>query len=43
MYINAEKTKALLVTGKRLQNKLSEETATLKLRHDATSTGFNHR
>ena len=31
MYINTEKTKALLVTGKRLQHKLSEETATLKL------------
>ena len=37
MYINTEKTKALLVTGKRLQHKLSEETATLKLRLDATN------
>ena len=26
MYINTEKTKALLVTGKRLQHKLCEET-----------------
>ena len=31
MYINTEKSKALVVTGKRLQHKLSEETATLKL------------
>ena len=37
MYINTERTKALLVTGKRLQHKLSEETATLKLRLDATN------
>ena len=37
MYINTEKTKALLVAGKRLQHKLSEETATLKLRLDATN------
>ena len=37
MYINTEKTKALLVTGKRLEHKLSEETATLKLRLDATN------
>ena len=37
MYINTEKTKALLVTGKWLQHKLSEETATLKLRLDATN------
>ena len=37
MYINTEQTKALLVTGKRLQHKLSEETATLKLRLDATN------
>ena len=37
MYINTEKTKALLVTEKRLQHKLSEETATLKLRLDATN------
>ena len=39
MYINTEKTKALLVTGKKLQHKLSEETATLKLRLDATNIG----
>ena len=37
MYINIEKTKALLVTGKRLQHKHSEETATLKLRLDTTN------
>ena len=37
MYINTEKTKALLFTGKRLQHKLSEEIATLKLRLDATN------
>ena len=37
MYINTEKTKVLLVTGKRLQHKLSEETASLKLRLDATN------
>ena len=35
MYLNTEKTKALLVTGTRLQHKLSEETATIKLRLDA--------
>ena len=35
--INTEKTKPLLFTGKRLQHKLSEETATLKLRLDATN------
>ena len=29
MYINTEKTKALLVTGKRIQHQLSAETATL--------------
>ena len=37
MYINTVKTKALLVTGKRLKHKLSEETASLKLRLDATN------
>ena len=37
MYINTEKTKALLVTGKWLQHKLSEETATLKLHLDANN------
>ena len=37
MYINTEKTKALLVMGKRLQHKLSEETATSKLLLDATN------
>ena len=37
MYISTEKTKALLVTGKRLQHKLSEETASLKLRLGATN------
>ena len=37
MYINIEKTKELLVTGKRLQHKHSEETATLKLRLDTTN------
>ena len=37
MYINIEKTKASLVTGKRLQHKHSEETATLKLRLDTTN------
>ena len=37
MYINTEKSKALVVTGKRLQHKLSEETATLKLCLDATN------
>ena len=37
MYINNETTKALLVTGKMLQHKLSEDTATLKLRLDATN------
>ena len=36
-YINTEKSKALVVTGKRLQHKLSEETATLKLCLDATN------
>ena len=41
MYINTEKTKALLVTGKRLQHKLSEETATLKFRLDATNIDNN--
>ena len=35
--INTWKTKALLVTGKMLQHKLSEETATLKLHLDATN------
>ena len=35
--INTEKTKASLVARKRLQHKFSEETATLKLRLDATS------
>ena len=34
MYINTEKTKALLVTEKRLRHMLGEETATLKLRLD---------
>ena len=44
MYINTEKTKALLVTGKRLQHKLSEETATLKLRLDANNIDqLSHR
>ena len=37
MYINTEKSKALVVTGKRLQHKLSEGTATLKLRLDTTN------
>ena len=37
MYINTEKSKALVVTGKRLQHMLSEETATLKLCLDATN------
>ena len=37
MYINTEETKALPVTGKRLQHKLSEEAASLKLRLDATN------
>ena len=37
MYINNEKTKTLLVTGKSLQHKLCVETATLKLRLDATN------
>ena len=37
MYTNTEKTNALLVTGKRLQHKLCEETATLKLHLDATN------
>ena len=37
MYINTEKTKASLVARKRLQHKFSEETATLKLRLDATN------
>ena len=35
--INTEKTKASLVARKRLQHKFSEETATLKLRLDATN------
>ena len=35
MFINTEKTKALF--GKRLQHKLTEETASLQLRHDATN------
>ena len=35
MFINTEKTKALL--GKTLQHKLTEETASLQLRHDATN------
>ena len=44
MYINTEKTEALLVTGKRLQHKLSEETATLKLRLDANNIDqLSHR
>ena len=37
MYINTKKTKALLVTGKRLHHKLCEETVTLKLQIDATN------
>ena len=38
MYINTEKTKTLLVKGKSLQHQLCvEETATLKLRLDATN------
>ena len=43
MYINTEETKALLVTGKRLQHKLCEETASLQLRHNATNiTQISH-
>ena len=37
MYINTETTKALLITGKMLRHKLSEDTATLKLSLDATN------
>ena len=37
MYINTEKTEALLVTGKRLQHKLSEETTSLNLCLDGTN------
>ena len=37
MYINTKKTKALLVTGKRLQHQLSAETATLQLLLNATN------
>ena len=37
MYINTEKSKVLLVTGKRLQHKLSQERTTSKLCLDATS------
>ena len=44
MYINTEKTKALIVTAKRLQHKLREETATLKLRLDANNIDqLSHR
>ena len=51
MYINTEKTKALFVTGKRLQYKLRVETASLQLHLNTTKyqpniasqvTGFNH-
>ena len=37
MYINTEKTKALLITGKRFQHQLSAETATLQLLFNATN------
>ena len=37
MYINTEKTKTFTCYGKKLQHKLSEETATLKLGLDATN------
>ena len=37
MYINTEKTKALFVTGKRLQYKLRMETASLQLHLNATN------
>ena len=40
MYINTKKTKALLVTGKRLQHQLSAETATLQLLLNATNMGL---
>ena len=43
MYINTEKTKALLVTGKRLQHKVSEETATLKLRLQTQQISTSYR
>ena len=43
MYINTEKTKALLVTGKRLQRKLSEEAATLKLRLQTPQISTSYR
>ena len=51
MYINTEKTKALFVTGKRLQYKLRMETESLQLHLNTTKyqpniasqvTGFNH-
>ena len=43
MYINTEETKALLVTGKRLQHKLCVETASLQLRHNTTNiTQISH-
>ena len=49
MYINTEKTKVLLVTGKRLQHKLSEETTSLRLCFDGSNIdqlsfiiGFDH-
>ena len=43
MYINTEKTKALLVPGKRLQHKLHVETASLQLCLNATNiTQISH-
>jgi len=37
MYINTKKTKALLVMGKKLQDKLHVETASLQLHLNATN------
>ena len=37
LYINTEKTKVLLVTGKRLQHELRVETASLQLHLNATN------
>ena len=37
MYINTEKTKALLVTRKRIQHKLRAETASLQLHLNSTN------
>ena len=43
MYINTEETKALLVTGERLQHKLHVETASLQLCVNATNiTQISH-